>query len=115
MLFILNFILFAIQIFRLIYQSLNISDELYSCNWQGKPIDKVSLELSQMFDETLPRYDFPSDVNFMKNIKFAISRSQKPLVLMAMKFSALALPTFSRVSFHQIVLIKKNIDFEFIS
>lgn len=81
------------------FQSLHTSDELYACNWQGMPSDKISLELLQMFDETLPYFDIPCGVEFMKSIKFAISRSQKPLILMAMKFSALALPTFSRVSF----------------
>lgn len=41
--------------------------------------------------------DCPSDVHFMKNLKFAIARSQIPLMLRAMKFSALAMLTFSRV------------------
>lgn len=78
-------------------QSLEVSDKFYSCNWQGKSDDEFTLKLAQMFGEQIPLHDFPTGIQFMKCLKFSISRSQIPLVLMAMKFSALALPTFTRV------------------
>lgn len=75
-------------------QSVYTADELYSCDWQGKSSDeKYGRQHAKP-----TRFDFPCDVDVMKSIKFTIKRAQKPLVLMAMKFSALALHTFTRVS-----------------
>lgn len=68
----------------------------YSCNWQGKPTLIYEKYIDPMHRKHL--VDCPSDVHFMKNLKFAIARSQIPLMLRAMKFSALAMLTFSRVS-----------------
>lgn len=49
--------------------------------------------------------DCPCGVDFLRTLRFSICRSQKPLMLKAMKFSALALPTFSRVSLIPLFLL----------
>lgn len=77
-------------------QSTTTAISLYSCNWQGKSIDKSSGDIGPQMKQML--IDCPSDVRFVRNLTFAIKRSQKPLMLRAMKFSALALSTFTRVS-----------------
>lgn len=80
-------------------QSVHTADSLYSCDWQGKSND-------ENYDRQrvkATRFDFPCDVDVMKSIKFTIKRAQKPLILMAMKFSALALSTFTRVSLSELL------------
>lgn len=77
-------------------QSLYTAISLYSCNWQGKSVDKNCIDNRCPANHVL--IDCPCDVRFVKNLTFAIKRSHKPLVLRAMKFSALALSSFTRVS-----------------
>lgn len=62
------------------------------------PKDKEPTKQLSLTDDQTPLFDCPCGVDFMKNIRFAIRRAQKPLVLRAMKFSILALSSFTRVS-----------------
>lgn len=78
-------------------QSSNTADIFYSCNWQGAPTSIYETYIEPTTERHL--VDCPSDKLFMKNLQFAIMRSQKPLILRAMKFSTLALNAFTRVSF----------------
>lgn len=84
-------------------QSEETANLLYSCDWQGKTSDEKNYggrdHAVVMKPKSKPaRFDFPCDVEAMRIIKFIIKRSQKPLILMALKFSSLSLNTFSRVS-----------------
>lgn len=94
LLFRFEFVFSSVLIFFWAAQSVQTADALYSCDWQGKSND-VNYSRQRMRPA---RFDFPCDVEVMKSIKFTIKRAQKPLILMAMKFSALALNTFTRVS-----------------
>lgn len=86
-------------------QSLYTAISLYSCNWQGKSVDKDRIDSRCPANHVL--IDCPCDVRFVKNLTFAIKRSHKPLVLRAMKFSALALSSFTRVSYTKHYLYRK--------
>ncbi|XP_055313212.1 odorant receptor 13a [Sitodiplosis mosellana] len=80
----------------IILHSVQTADSLYSCDWQGKSSDENSDRYGKQYAKPT-RFDFPCGVEVMKSIKFTIKRAQKPLTLMAMKFSALALHTFTRI------------------
>lgn len=85
-------------------QSEETANLLYSCDWQGKTSDEKNYGGGRDHAVVVKpkpkpaRFDFPCDVEAMRIIKFIIKRAQKPLILMAMKFSSLSLNTFSRVS-----------------
>lgn len=86
-------------LFFFLSQSEETANMMYFCDWQGKSHDEKSYGGWLRAAKPKPaRFDFPCDVESMRIIKFIIKRSQKPLVLMAMKFSSLSLNTFSRVS-----------------
>lgn len=88
------FLSFFLWFFLFSKQSVETADTLYSCDWQGKSNDE---NYKRGHARKPARFDFPCDVDVMKIIKFIIKRAQKPLILTAMKFSALALNTFTRV------------------
>lgn len=88
-------------LFNTTTQSEETANLLYSCDWQGRSNDEKNYggrDHAMVVKPKPARFDFPCDVEAMRIIKFIIKRSQKPLILMAMKFSSLSLNTFSRVS-----------------
>ncbi|XP_055383205.1 odorant receptor 13a [Condylostylus longicornis] len=77
----------------LIQNSLEISWNFYSCNWEGGTFE-IDEETPK---QNLQRFYYPGGAIFNKKLTFMIMRSQKPCKITAMKFSVVSLQSFRAI------------------